>query len=53
MWVAAKLISAEGRREVEGVVGAVADPLEVLDAVEGQLNWRKGIGENLLHLDGR
>ena len=29
------LISTEGRRELEGVVGAVPDALEVLHAVEG------------------
>ena len=29
------LISAEGRRELEGVVGAVADALQVIDAIEG------------------
>ena len=33
------LISAEGRREIEGIVGAVTDPLQVLQAVEGQL-WK-------------
>ena len=31
------LISAEGCRELEGVVGAVTDPLQVLHAVKGQL----------------
>ena len=40
------LISNEGRREFEGIVGAVADPLQVLDAVESQLD-----GINVLRLE--